>query len=220
MREFNIMEKDPRTHKIIGAAMAVHNEMGPCHLESVYHECLEIEFELQKILFVSKPNLSLYYKNRKLKKFYVADFVVVENIVLEIKAPDNYLMPEKGLKKRWRHNMISRIISANNKGLLTMPFLENKGEYLNLGGIISAISKLTWYIFIGTRLLELGLTVKYIGRYTKKPVIAETGIIRCDDRWVIFKFKDYADDEILSKLGCNINDKIAAEQFQFVHDTS
>jgi hypothetical protein len=28
------------------------------------------------------------------------------------------------------------------------------------------------------------------------------------------------DDEILSKLGCNINDKIAAEQFQFVHDTS
>jgi len=54
------MQKDPRTHKIIGAAMEVHNEMGPGHLEAVYQECLEIEFELQGIPFISKPNLSLY----------------------------------------------------------------------------------------------------------------------------------------------------------------
>ena len=40
------MQKDPRTHKIIGAAMEVHNEMGPVHLEAVYQQCLEIEFEL------------------------------------------------------------------------------------------------------------------------------------------------------------------------------
>jgi hypothetical protein len=99
----------------------------------------------------------------------------------------------RDLKKRWRHNVISGIISANNKGLLQMPFLEKKGEYLNLRGVISVISKLTWYIFIGARLLEVGLSIKYIGRYTKKPVIAETRIIRCDNRWVVFKFKDYAD---------------------------
>lgn len=41
-KEMLIMEKDPRTHQIIGAAMEVHNEMGPGHLEAVYHECLEI----------------------------------------------------------------------------------------------------------------------------------------------------------------------------------
>jgi GxxExxY protein len=112
MREFNIMEKDPRTHKIIGAAMQVHNEMGPCHLESVYHECLEIEFELQKILFVSKPNLSVYYKNRKLKKFYVADFVVVENIVLEIKA-------QKSLGKDDEAQIINSLKSSRHEiGLL------------------------------------------------------------------------------------------------------
>lgn len=80
------MEKDPRTHKIIGAGMEVHNEMGPGHLEAVYHECLEIEFELRNIPFNSKPNLSLYYKNRKLKRFYVPDFILFENIILEIKA--------------------------------------------------------------------------------------------------------------------------------------
>ena len=80
------MQKDPRTYKIIGAAMEVHKEMGPGHLEAVYQECLEIEFELQGILFISKPNLSLYYKTRKLKKFYVPDFIVLGDIVVEIKA--------------------------------------------------------------------------------------------------------------------------------------
>ncbi len=34
---------------------------------------------------------------------------------------------------------------------------------------------------------------KYIGRYTKRPVIAETRIINFDSKWVIFKFKDYAE---------------------------
>lgn len=80
------MEKDPRTHQIIGAAIEVHNEMGSGHLEAVYQECLEIEFELRNIPFISKPNLPLYYKGRKLKKFYVPDFIIFEQIVVEIKA--------------------------------------------------------------------------------------------------------------------------------------
>ena len=80
------MQKDPRTHKIIGAAMEVHNEMGPGHLEAVYQECLEIEFELQNIPFKSKPRLSLYYKTRKLNGYYVPDFIVFGDIVVEIKA--------------------------------------------------------------------------------------------------------------------------------------
>ncbi len=53
------MEKDPKTHKIIGAAMEVHSIIGPGHLEAVYHECLEIEFENRKIPFVSKPQLTI-----------------------------------------------------------------------------------------------------------------------------------------------------------------
>ena len=110
-----------------------------------------------------------------------------------VNAPDNFLMPVKGLKRRWRHNVINGIIKANNKNLLEMPFLAKKGKYLNLRGVISVISKLSWYINIGARLLEIGLSVKYIGRYTKRPVIAEARIIRFDHRWIIFKFKDYAE---------------------------
>ena len=53
-------EKDSRTHAIIGAAMEVDREMGPGFLEAVYHECLEIEFQIRKIPYISKPRLKLY----------------------------------------------------------------------------------------------------------------------------------------------------------------
>jgi len=72
-----------------------------------------------------------------------------------------------------------------------MPYLKKQGCYINLRGVISVITQLTWYIYIGARLLELEVSIKYIGRYTKKPVIAETRIISCTEKWVIFMFKDY-----------------------------
>lgn len=80
------MKKDPRTHAIIGAAMEVHRIIGPGHLEAVYHECLEIEFRMRNIPFISKPKLEIFYKEEKLKKFYVPDFMVYKDIVLEIKS--------------------------------------------------------------------------------------------------------------------------------------
>ncbi len=61
-------QKDPRTHAIIGAAMEVHNIIGPKHLEAVYQECLEIEFKLRQIPFTSQPRLEIFYKNKKLEK--------------------------------------------------------------------------------------------------------------------------------------------------------
>jgi len=80
------MEKDERTHKIIGAAMEVHSIMGPGRLEAVYQECLGVEFGERNIPFVSQPELQIYYKDKKLKKFYVPDFVVFKDIIVEIKS--------------------------------------------------------------------------------------------------------------------------------------
>ena len=111
-----------------------------------------------------------------------------------VSSKDGYLMSEKGLKKRWRYNVIHEMIKANNNGLLEMPVLKKKQERLNLRGVLSLISKLQWYVYIGACLLEIGLTVKYVGRYTKKPVLAETRIIRYDSKWVIFSYKDYSDN--------------------------
>jgi len=66
--------------------MEVHSIVGPGRLEAIYHEALEIEFELRGIPFVSKPKIEIYYKDRKLEKYYVPDFLVHGGVILEIKA--------------------------------------------------------------------------------------------------------------------------------------
>jgi GxxExxY protein len=55
-------------------------------LETVYQEALAIEFERQKIPFVKEKKLLLFYKEIQLEKFYVADFLCYDKIVVEIKA--------------------------------------------------------------------------------------------------------------------------------------
>jgi len=78
-------EGDPRTYGIIGAAMEVHRILGPWHREAVYQEALEIEFELRGIAFVAKPKLTVAYKGRTLRSYYVPDFLAGD-VVVEIKA--------------------------------------------------------------------------------------------------------------------------------------
>ncbi len=106
------MEQDPRTHAVIGAAMEVHRIVGPGHLEAVYQECLKIELKLRNIPFISQPRLEIFYKEQKLKKYYVPDFIVYNEVVVEIKA-------EQSLSKVDEAQLInSLIISHHNTGLL------------------------------------------------------------------------------------------------------
>ncbi|MCY4362259.1 MAG: GxxExxY protein [Gammaproteobacteria bacterium] len=72
--------KDQETYKILGAAMAVHCELGHGFLEAIYHEALEQEFHLQDIPFSKEKKLPVYYKKHKLKTFYLPDFICVFNL--------------------------------------------------------------------------------------------------------------------------------------------
>lgn len=106
------MDRDRRTYAIIGAAMEVHRIVGPGHLEAVYQECLEIELKLRDIPFISQPRLEIFYKEQKLQKYYVPDFIVYNDVLVEIKA-------EQSLSKVDEAQLInSLIISHHNTGLL------------------------------------------------------------------------------------------------------
>ncbi|MEO7597967.1 MAG: GxxExxY protein [Opitutus sp.] len=74
------------SYRIMGACFEVYKENGCGFLESVYQECLEIEFAAQGILFVAHQELSLAYKGIPLKQIYRPDFVCLRKIVVEIKA--------------------------------------------------------------------------------------------------------------------------------------
>ncbi len=77
---------EDETYKVIGACISVHKGLGAGFLESVYHEALEKEFEIQKVNFDSKKKLQVYYNDAPLKRYFIADFICFDKIVVEIKA--------------------------------------------------------------------------------------------------------------------------------------
>ena len=74
------------SYAIVGACFEVYNAKGCGFLEPVYNECLAIEFEHQRIPAISKPLLTLSYRDRVLRQTYEADFVCFEKIILKLKA--------------------------------------------------------------------------------------------------------------------------------------
>jgi GxxExxY protein len=78
------------SYKIIGACFEVHNILGHGFKEAVYKDALEFELTKLEIPFVREKPFSIIYKEQKLKHFFVADFVVYDAIILEIKI-GNYI---------------------------------------------------------------------------------------------------------------------------------
>ena len=72
--------------EIIGAAIEVHRELGPGLLESVYEECLVEELRMRGLKAEQQVQLPIFYKGRKLKKYYVVDVFVEDEIIVELKC--------------------------------------------------------------------------------------------------------------------------------------
>ena len=79
------------TGKIIGICMEVHRVLGNGFKEMVYKEALENEFLWQDISFEREQPFTINYKGKQLSHYYVADFVINKNIILEIKAQQGVL---------------------------------------------------------------------------------------------------------------------------------
>ena len=78
--------REEETFKIIGICMEVHRNLGPGLLEVVYKDALEIEFKANNIPFEREKEFSIEYKGVVLPHKFYADFIVNEDITLEVKA--------------------------------------------------------------------------------------------------------------------------------------
>lgn len=81
------------SYAIKGACIRVYKALGNGFLESVYQECLEIEFAGSGIPFVAQHPLALTYQGHTLRQTYKPDFVCYGKIIVELKAVAK-LMPE------------------------------------------------------------------------------------------------------------------------------
>lgn len=71
---------------IIGACMEVHKKLGCGFLESVYAEALELEFRKANVPYEREKKLPVFYDNKPLNKYFKADFVCFNSIIIELKA--------------------------------------------------------------------------------------------------------------------------------------
>ena len=78
--------RENETYKIIGICMEVHRNLGPGLLEIIYKDALEIEFRENNIPFEREKEYSIEYKGKVLPHKFYADFIINEDIVLEVKA--------------------------------------------------------------------------------------------------------------------------------------
>lgn len=74
------------SYRIRGACFEVYKLKGCGFTEPIYQECLEAELELQGIPFDAQYQFSLIYKGKRLKHFFIPDFVCFGKIILELKA--------------------------------------------------------------------------------------------------------------------------------------
>ncbi len=74
------------TRAVIGAAIEVHNGLGPGLLESAYEVCLCDEFIRRDISFQRQLELPVIYKGRRLDCGYRIDLLVADKLIVELKA--------------------------------------------------------------------------------------------------------------------------------------
>ena len=82
------MEYRELTEKVIGCAYRVHNKMGFGFLESVYEKCMLIEIKKAGLQAEAQKKIQVYYDGEVVGDF-VADIVVEDSIVVELKAVEN-----------------------------------------------------------------------------------------------------------------------------------
>lgn len=66
--------------------MEVHKELGMGFKEAVYKEALAMEFKEHDIPHSREKRFRIEFKGKILRHQYPADFIVYENIILEVKA--------------------------------------------------------------------------------------------------------------------------------------
>ncbi len=74
------------TGRLIGAAIAVHNTLGPGLLESAYEACLEYELIQRGLAVERQKPLPVIYNGVRLEGGYRLDLLVEGLVIVEVKA--------------------------------------------------------------------------------------------------------------------------------------
>lgn len=112
------------SHEVIGAAIEVHRRLGPGLLESAYRTCMQIELGERGVRFETELEIPLIYKSKRIEYGFRVDFLIENELILELKAVD-LLLPVHAAQVLTYMKLMNR-----NVGLLI-----NFNEYLLVDGV-------------------------------------------------------------------------------------
>jgi GxxExxY protein len=116
-----IILKD-ESFEVIGICMEIHNYLGAGFSEIVYKDALEIEFKRAKIPYEREKEYKVVYKDIVLPHRFYADFVVYDNIILEVKG-------KKEIAKADTAQGLNYLKVSGNKLALVVNFGEERLQY-------------------------------------------------------------------------------------------
>jgi GxxExxY protein len=119
MHELYLKEE---AYSIIGICMEVHKILGKGHSEKVYGDALEYEFRKNNIPYSRESKFNIEYKEIVLPTYYFADFLVFDEIILEIKAI-------KELSKSEIKQTLNYLAASKNKLGILVNFGEDSLKY-------------------------------------------------------------------------------------------
>jgi GxxExxY protein len=80
------LRNEDLTSQILGAAIQVHQRLGPGLLESVYAAALAIELGRRAVRFTREVKIPVNYDGETLDTHFRLDFLVDDRVVVEVKA--------------------------------------------------------------------------------------------------------------------------------------
>ena len=113
-------------YDLIGICMEIHSLLGYGFLEIVYKDALEFELKNRIIQYEREKEYSILYKENILKHKFYADFVLFDNIILEVKAA------EGGIADAFVSQMLNYLKASKCKIGLIINFGRDKLEYKRL----------------------------------------------------------------------------------------
>ncbi|MEW6607040.1 MAG: GxxExxY protein [bacterium] len=112
------------TYQILNAAFEVHNILGCGFLEKVYENSVVCELRLKRMKLEAQKRIEIFYKGKEVG-IYVADLIVEDKVIVEVKAVDE-------ISKIHKAQLLNYLKATGYEVGLILNFAKTKLEYERL----------------------------------------------------------------------------------------
>ena len=124
-KQMSVVASNDVTYKIIGCAMAVHNELGPGLREGIYQRALALKMDAAGLAHEEERRVEVFIQGTPVGLLYL-DHVVEETIIVEIKALKHPLTDDEV------GQVITYLVATGHRVGLLLNFSRERLQYMRI----------------------------------------------------------------------------------------